>query len=479
MLDMTFKWRTKEVEELVASGAIAKPLDGNHGAIHPKTLDFVPVGVPFIMASDLEAGRVNLDSCSFISEDQANTLRKGFARTGDVLISHKATIGRTAIVQESKYERIILTPQVTYYRILDSTQINAEYLKFYFDSPGFQHLLSVWAGAGSTRAYLGITAQMKLPIVCPPIDTQDAIAKVVRPLNDKIELNRRMNRTLEAMAQAIFKSWFVDFEPVKAKAAAKAAGASPEEIERAAMATVAGKTEAELDQLPQAQKQSLAKTAALFPDAFQESELGEIPDGWNVQSAENATRVAIGKTPPRKETRWFSTDSTDNRWVSIRDMGTSGVFLQTTSEMLTDEAVAKFNVKRIPDRSVLLSFKLTIGRVVIADGEIFSNEAIAHLVPKGGSPLSAEFLYLYLKSFDYASLGSTSSIATAVNSKTIRGMPILLPSNGVATAFEKLALPFFQKIRLNQSEIATLGVLRDTLLPKLLKGEIEVAPFQS
>lgn len=121
---MTSKWPIKMVEELVSCGALAKPMDGNHGAIHPKTTDFVPQGVPFIMASDLEAGRVNLDSCKFISEAQANSLRKGFSKAGDVLISHKATIDRTAIVQESEYDFIVLTPQVTYYRVLDFAPLN-------------------------------------------------------------------------------------------------------------------------------------------------------------------------------------------------------------------------------------------------------------------------------------------------------------------------------------------------------------------
>ena len=470
MLDMTFKWRTKEVEELVASGAIAKPLDGNHGAIHPKTLDFVPVGVPFIMASDLEAGRVNLDSCSFISEDQANTLRKGFARTGDVLISHKATIGRTAIVQESKYERIILTPQVTYYRILDSTQINAEYLKFYFDSPGFQHLLSVWAGAGSTRAYLGITAQMKLPIVCPPIDTQDAIAKVVRPLNDKIELNRRMNRTLEAMAQAIFKSWFVDFEPVKAKAAAKAAGASPEEIERAAMAAVAGKTEAELDQLPQAQKQSLAKTAALFPDGFQDSELGEIPEGWSIAGFNQlATLDTTSVKPfeaPNKVWEHYSIPSFDSSHLPAYEVGES---IKSN----------KYAVKS----GAILSSKLN---------PQFPRTWWPHLLDQESAICSTEFMQFVAvdvseQAFIYGLITSASfqaGIAERVTGSTgsrqraqpkqIATMAVVDPSVELRQEFVRLALPTYGKSNANLVESHTLAQLRDTLLPKLLSGELAI-----
>ena len=161
-------WRVLTVEQLVNDGVLDKPLDGNHGGIHPKAADYVDNGVPFIMASDLEGGQINLSLCKFISEDQAKGLRKGFAKAGDVLLSHKATIGRTALVQESEFPFVVLTPQVTYYRVKNVARLDPVYLKTYFDSLTFQTILNQWAGAGSTRAYLGITGQLKLPIIIPP-----------------------------------------------------------------------------------------------------------------------------------------------------------------------------------------------------------------------------------------------------------------------------------------------------------------------
>ena len=113
---MTSVWKTFTVQELIDFGMLEAPLDGNHGAIYPKTSDYVPAGVPFIMANDLVNGRVDFKNCAFISEQQAQTLRKGFSHPGDVLLTHKATIGRTAIVTD-EYDTIILTPQVTYYRV--------------------------------------------------------------------------------------------------------------------------------------------------------------------------------------------------------------------------------------------------------------------------------------------------------------------------------------------------------------------------
>ena len=180
-------------------------MDGNHGGIHPKTSDYVSSGVPFIMANNLINGKVDYKNCAFISERQAATLRKGFSHPGDVLLTHKATIGRTAIVSD-EYETIILTPQVTYYRVKEG--ISSRYLKYYFDSPTFQQTFSNWAGSGSTRAYLGITAQRKLPIILPSYETQLKIAEYCGVLDDKIYVNEQINDNLQQQAQAIYQRWF-------------------------------------------------------------------------------------------------------------------------------------------------------------------------------------------------------------------------------------------------------------------------------
>ena len=207
---MKFEWKEYTVQELIDLGLLEKPIDGNHGEIHPKASDYVDTGIPFIMANNIVNGVIDFVNCVFITEKQANTLKKGFAKPGDVLLTHKATIGRTAIVPD-EYKTIILTPQVTYYRVKNG--INNYYLKYYFDTPKFQTILNNWAGSGSTRAYLGITAQCKLPIILPSYNEQVKISYILRVLDDKIELNNKINANLEQQAQAIFKSWFVDFEP--------------------------------------------------------------------------------------------------------------------------------------------------------------------------------------------------------------------------------------------------------------------------
>ena len=206
---MSSEWKTYTVQELIDAGMLDEPLDGNHGSIHPKASDYVSAGVPFIMANNLVNGKVDYANCTYITEAQASTLRKGFAKPGDVLLTHKATIGRTAIVSD-EYDTIILTPQVTYYRVKKG--ISNRYLKYYFDSSTFQQLFANWAGSGSTRAYLGITAQRKLPIVLPPYEVQLKIAKCCGVLDDKIYQNQRINDNLEQQAVLLFKQWFTNFE---------------------------------------------------------------------------------------------------------------------------------------------------------------------------------------------------------------------------------------------------------------------------
>lgn len=189
--------------------------------------------------------------------------------------------------------------------------------------------------------------------------------------------------------------------------------------------------------------------------------------------ADEYFEISIGKTPPRKEPQWFSTNTQDVTWVSISDMGTCGLYIRESSEQLTKEAVERHNVKIIPDNTVLLSFKLTVGRIAITDGEMTTNEAIAHF--KTNKKEINEYLYCYLKFFNYQTMGSTSSIATAVNSKIIKGMPFVVPTDKEITEFHCLAAPMFAKIKANQAEISNLTALRDTLLPKLMSGELDVS----
>lgn len=428
-------------------------------------------GYVVLRNQNIKDGRLDISEPSFTDEEHfKQRIRRMAPRPGDIVITREAPMGEVCKIPEGLtcclgQRQVLLRPKA---------DVDADYLLYALQSPFVQNQIRWNEGTGSTVSNIRIPVLEKIEI--PRHDqTETSIAKALGSLDSKIDLNRRINQTLEAMAQAIFKSWFVDFDPVKAKIAAIEQGEDPL---RAAMRAISGKTDAELDQMARDQYDQLAATAALFPDEMEESELGEIPKGWVFQAADLLAEVGIGKTPPRKEPQWFSEGEGDWRWVSIKDMGTSGVFQQRSSEFLTSEAVSRFNVRVVPDRTVLLSFKLTIGRVAITDGPMVTNEAIAHFKLPTDAAISSEYLYLYLKSFDYSMLGSTSSIATAVNSKTIRDMPVIVAEYALVREFTSSVFPIFEEIKKLQDEIESLNNLRDTLLPKLLSGELSVADVE-
>ena len=277
---------------------------------------------------------------------------------------------------------------------------------------------------GSAVPSLTVPVIEDIDILLPSKATQDKVVSVLKSLDDKIELNRHINDNLEQQAQALFKSWFVDFEPFKE-----------------------GK--------------------------FVDSELGMIPESWRVCSAETIFKINIGKTPPRKEQQWFTNINNGNvKWVSISDLGSNEIFIEDSKEYLTKEAIAKFNIIVVPEDTILVSFKLTVGRVGISNCELTTNEAVARFyLPES---YFREYTYLSLKNYNYARLGSTSSIATAVNSKIIKNMKLLIPTVTIISEFSKRINPLFNTIRIYENEIRNLSKIRNTLLPKLMSGELKI-----
>ena len=245
-----------------------------------------------------------------------------------------------------------------------------------------------------------------------------------RPYYHSARRNKRRNDNLEQQAQALFKAWFVDFEPFK-------------------------------------------------DGKFVNSELGRIPEGWKILCADEIYNINIGKTPPRKESVWFSeTEDANIKWISISDLANCGTFVGSSSEYLTPQAINKFNIIVVPSDTVLLSFKLTIGRIAIAKCSLTTNEAIARFYLP--NPTYREFTYLTLKNYDYSKLGSTSSIATAVNSKIIKNMKILFPNTKDIEKFHNTVKPIFDTIKSKSDEIDRLCELRDTLLPRLMSGKLSI-----
>jgi type I restriction enzyme S subunit len=175
-------WRATTVGELLAEQALIAVQDGNHGEAHPKRDDFVTEGIPFVMANNLRDGKVDVASCYKITRRQYESLRVGFAAPGDVLLSHKGTMGETALVDASLTE-LMLTPQVTYYRP-NSTALHGGYLCCWFNGPALQKQLAALS-VQSTRAFLSITGQRQLCVAVPPLCEQPEIANRLSALNDQ------------------------------------------------------------------------------------------------------------------------------------------------------------------------------------------------------------------------------------------------------------------------------------------------------
>ena len=209
-----------------------------------------------------------------------------------------------------------------------------------------------------------------------------------------------------------------------------------------------------------------------FPGHEKTKIIDGVPEGWEKDRADVFFNMSIGKTPPRAEKQWFTVGGNGTPWISISDMGNSGTYVFNTAEALTAEAISKYKVKVVPEDTVLVSFKLTIGRVSITTTNTCTNEAIAHFLISDKT--LREYTYFYLKCFEYDSLGNTSAISKAVNSKIIKGMPFVMPAHGTVEKFYRIAKPIFDAIKDKQNMNLQLAEARDRLLPKLMNGEIEV-----
>ena len=403
----------------VRLGDIADIQTGPFGSQLHKS-DYIAEGIPCIMPTNI-GPHLNfvVDGMAHVSEEDANRLSRHLTEIGDIIYARRGDIEKCAYVTTNEDKWLCGTGCL---KIRCNNDVNSRFIAYLLSTAECKKWITGNA-VGTTMLNLSKGILCNLPLLIPSLQDQCRIASILSSLDHKIELNNKINADLEEMAQAIFKNWFVDFEPFK-------------------------------------------------DGKFVDSELGMIPEGWKVGRADDFYQINIGKTPPRKEHQWFSTNPADKIWVSIANMGNSGIFISDSSEYLTKEAVDRHNIIMVPKNTILLSFKLTVGRVAIADKELTTNEAIARFILSDDKYM--EYLYLYLKKYDYNSLGSTSSIATAVNSKTIKGMQMLQPSDNVIDAFHIQVNPIFEKIRSLTKENSRLSLLRDTLLPRLMSGELEV-----
>lgn len=298
-------------------------------------------------------------------------------------------------------------------------------------------------------------------IFCPPYKDQKQLTKILGNLDKKIDLNRRTNQTLEAIAQAIFKSWFVDFDPVKAKVAAIAEGRDPM---RAAMRAIGGKAEDELDALPLEQYEKLAVTAALFPDEMVGSEWGEIPMGWGVKSVADIVRFASGKVDINS--------LTEDNYISTENMLENRAGVTRATSLPSVASVPGFKAGHIIVSNIRPYFK----KIWMARFDGGRSPDVLAFEPKNSQ--SAEFTYnlMYQDAFfEFMTRTAKGAKMPRGDKDAIMGWKFSCPNELLMVCFSEKVKPYYAQIESLNSQTKALAVIRDTLLPKLLSGELSVA----
>ena len=291
-------------------------------------------------------------------------------------------------------------------------------------------------------------------------------------LSEKIEKNKEINQTLEQMAQALFKSWFVDFEPVKTKIAVLEAGGSQEDATLAAMTAISGKDADALVVFEREQPEQYAElkaTAELFPSAMQESELGEIPEGWELSSLSEKIKLIGGGTPKRSEPEFWNGDIC---WYSVKDApADSDVFVIDTTEKITKKGLDKSSAKLLPIGTTIISARGTVGKLALTATEMAMNQSCYGI--SGGEFSGPLLTYLKVKQcVDVLKRNTHGAVFDTITTSTFDTVVTLTASKIVNHRFEKIVTPLFNDIENNLRTNASLTQLRDTLLPKLLSGEI-------
>ncbi|MGH1379268.1 MAG: restriction endonuclease subunit S [Alphaproteobacteria bacterium] len=456
---MSADWKEDTLDNLTS-----RITDGSHQS--PKAFE---AGLPMYSVKDMREYGFETRGYKTISQDDYDCLVKQGCKPdlNDILIAKDGSVMKHVFVVKKDISGVLLSSIAIVKPDLDL--VDPDFLSYFLKTPvNKDFILSNYvSGAGVPRIVL---KDFKKVLVRYPekLNTQKSIASILLTLDNKIELNRQTNQTLEEMAQAVFKSWFVDFEPTRAKIAAKENGKDPE---RAAMATIAGKTIAQLNTLPPEQLELLKSTAALFPDTLTNSELGDIPSGWDVKPLSSWGDIVCGKTPPKKNKEYYGGNVP---FIKIPDMHGNMYAIKTTDSLTTEGANTQ-KKKIIPKGSVCVSCIATVGQVLIACENSATNQQINSIVPN--NEIYTPYLYFsMLGSYDHLhDLASGGSATLNLNTGNFSKIDIAKPEDPVLQHFHDLFAPTMANILSNHYQNQTLKNLRDTLLPKLLSGEIDVS----
>ncbi len=396
-------------------------------------------GYPYVAIPQMRGGRIDLGGARRIShEHYMEWTRKAKPVSDDVILSRRCNPGETAVAPAGA--EFALGQNLVLLRS-DGTRVYPPFLRWLVRGPQWWEQIGKFNNVGAVFDSLRCADVPEFELSIPPLAEQRAIAHILGTLDDKIELNRRMSETLEAMARALFRSWFVDFDPVRAKAEGRDTG------------------------LPQA-------IADLFPSRFVDSELGEIPEGWQVGPIGEIADVVGGTTPSTKEPVYWL-DGT-HAWATPKDLaGARFPVLLETERRLSDAGLARVGSGLLPTGTILLSSRAPIGYLTVAEIPVAINQGFIAMTARAGT--SNLFLLLWCSSAHEAIVSrANGSTFLEISKANFRPIPVVTPPPAVMRAFETASRSLYRRLVTCERESRTLAALRDSLLPKLVSGELRL-----
>ena len=384
---------------------------------------YVNKGVPILNGSNLQGFKLQENSFGYLTEEKADSLNKCNAHRGDIIVTHRGTLGQIVYVpSDSKYDRYVISQSQFRFRCKPDL-VDVQFLVYYFHTREGQYKILANASQVGVPALARATSTFRLiDIKLPSLADQRRIASILSSLDRKIELNNKINADLEEMAQAIFKNWFVDFEPFK-------------------------------------------------DGKFVDSELGMIPEGWKVGRLDEIADVVGGSTPSKAKPEYYTQKGI--AWLTPKDLSKHPAVYTSRGEIdITEEGYNSTSTKLMPKGTILFTSRAPIGYISIAQNDICTNQGFKSLVPKKAGTC---FLYCFLKyvtpEIENKSTGSTFKEASGALMKSLQ---VIMPDQKVFEEFEEIVSPLFARIESLEKENSRLSLLRDTLLPRLMSGELEV-----
>lgn len=430
---MAPEWQTATLDSLVD-----KVLDRRGITVRKLGSNFVPAGHRVISAKLIKFGRIDMaaDEPRFVDDPTYARWMETPLLPDDVLLTSEAPLGEVAYVSESL--EWCLGQRLFAIRT-NKRRLMGRFLYYALQSDAVRHDLHSRA-TGTTVEGIRQSELRRVQIPVPPVDAQRAIAYILGTLDDKVELNRRMNETLEASAWALFKSWFVDFEPVRAKSERRESGLPPF-----------------IDDL--------------FPDSFGQSELSAIPLGWSLQPFSTTVEIFGGGTPATSIAKYWGGDIP---WFSVADApAESDVWVVSTEKKITREGLDKSPTRLLPIGTTIITARGTVGRVALVGVPMALNQSCYGIVDQVGQ--YGYFAYFAVRNLVVSlQRHAHGSVFDTITRDTLAGVSVVVPPSSLIAAFEDVIHPTMERLRVSLMESTTVAALRDTLLPKLMSGELRV-----